>query len=170
MSSGAESLATAPAQRHRRPGSANAALRGNVMGAIVMLLLQFGLGMGVNLYETMPAADHGKSVFAAFGRAVADGPVVLALHALLGTLLIGAGVGAFSRALRTGRAAQRVLTGLALAAILVAWLSGARFVGNSSNGASLTMALAFALALFGYVATLFLTPAAAAAGESAAAR
>jgi hypothetical protein len=131
VSFGAESVATAPAQRHGRRGrAANAALRGNVMGAIVLLLLQFGLGMGVNLYETMPAADHGKSVFAAFGRAVADGPVVLALHALLGTLLIGAGVGAFTRSLRTGQAAQRVL--------------------------------------FGYVATLFLTTAAAASGESTA--
>src|SRR5262249_48298175 len=40
-------------------------LRGASMGAAVMLVIQFGLGVGVNLYVTLPAAGRG-------GRSVGD--------------------------------------------------------------------------------------------------
>ena len=100
-----------------------------------MLLVEFGLGMGVNLYATLPAADHGKGVFPAFGRAVTGGPVVLTLHALLGTLLLVAGVSVVVRAARIRRTPLTVLAGVALLAILAAWVSGTRFVGHVNNGA-----------------------------------
>jgi hypothetical protein len=52
---------TTPAQHDTRippAPSRLSALRGNCMGAAVLLIVQFGLGMGVNLYVTLPA---GKS-------------------------------------------------------------------------------------------------------------
>ena len=54
------------------------------------------------------------------------------------------------------------LAGLALAAIIAAWLSGARFVGTTTNGASLAMAIATGIAILAYILILFLvaTPAA----------
>jgi hypothetical protein len=121
-----------------------------------MLLLEFGLGMGVNLYASLPAADHGKGVFPAFGRAVTGGPVVLTLHALLGTLLLGAGVSVLVRAARIRRGPLTALAGVALVAILLAWVSGTRFVGHGNNGASLGMAVATAVALLCYVTILLL--------------
>ena len=63
-------------------------LRINSISAAVMLLIEYGLGIWVNLYAEIPASDHGKGTFAAFGAAVAAGPAGLAVHAVLGTLLI----------------------------------------------------------------------------------
>ena len=50
------------------------------------------------------------------------------------------------------------LTGVALIAILAAWSSGARFVGDLSKGPSLTMAMATGVALLCYAVILFVPP------------
>jgi hypothetical protein len=122
-----------------------AALRGNCMGTAVLLIIEFGLGTGVNLYVTLPA--H-KSFFpAVFGSAA------LAAHAIVALLLLGAAIGALARAIRTRRAI--VLTSAGLAAILAAAIAGSSFVSNQSNGASLGMALATAGAMFCYLGAVF---------------
>ena len=46
-------------------------------------------------------------------------------------------------------------TSVGLAAILAAAAAGASFAGNQSNGASLAMALATAVAMFCYLAAIF---------------
>jgi hypothetical protein len=48
-----------------------------------------------------------------------------------------------------------VLTSAGLAAILVAGFAGSSFVSTVGNGASLTMALAAAVAMFCYLAAVF---------------
>ena len=133
----------------------NRGLRPNAFSAVVMLLVEFGLGIWVNLYAKIPASDQGKGVFAAFGAAVADGPVALALHALLGTLLLAAAISLLIRAVLARKAATTVLGAVALLAIIAAWLSGARFVGDAANGASFGMAMATAVAVLCYVIILF---------------
>ncbi|HEX3462263.1 MAG TPA: hypothetical protein VHT49_15255 [Acidimicrobiales bacterium] len=130
-------------------------LRANSLAAMVMLLLEFGLGIWVNLYGHLPASDQGKSAFTAFAHAVADGPVGLSLHALLGTLLVVTAAGAVVRTMLIGNRPMIAVAGVALLAILAAWSSGAKFVGNMSNGPSLTMALATAVALLCYAVILF---------------
>jgi len=122
-----------------------AALRGNCMGAAVLLIIQFGLGMGVNLYVTLPG--HKSFLSEVFGSAV------LAAHALVALALLGAAIAALVRAIRARKAI--VFTSAGLAAILVAGIAGASFVGNASNGASLSMALATAVAMFCYLAAVF---------------
>jgi hypothetical protein len=133
-------------------------LRTSSFAAVVMLLIEFGLGMGVNLYAHLPASDHDKGTFAAFGRAVTGGPVVLTLHALLGTLLLVTAISVVVRASVAHITPLIVLASAALLAILVAWVSGARFVGDLRNASSLAMALATGLALFAYVTILFIAP------------
>ena len=120
-----------------------------------MLVTEFALGAIVNLYATLPASDAGKTFIAAFGAAVTDGPVALTLHALLGTLLLITGISALVRASLLRGGALIAVSGVALLAILLAWLSGTRFVGDSSNEASLIMALATAVAIVCYAAILF---------------
>jgi hypothetical protein len=134
------------------------ALRANSLAALVMLLIQFALGISVNLYTTLPAADHGKAVFSGFGAAVANGPVTVTAHAFLGTLLLIAAFAAVIRSLRLARTPQITLSAIAVVSILVAWLSGASFIGKQSNGASLSMALAAATAILCYVLIIFITP------------
>jgi hypothetical protein len=139
---------TTPAQHDTRipPGPSRlAVLRGNCMGAAVLLIVQFGLGMGLNLYVTLPA---GKSFLSTvFGSAV------LAVHAIVALALLGAAIAALVRAVRA-RAAV-VFTSVGLAAIVAAAAAGASFAGSPSNGASLAMALATAAAMFCYLAAIF---------------
>jgi quinol-cytochrome oxidoreductase complex cytochrome b subunit len=130
-------------------------LRANALAAVVMLLIQYSLGITVNLYSTLPASDHGKSRFASFPAAVGNGPVLLTLHAILGTLLLITALAALIRSLRLG-APPIALTALALLAILIAWMSGSEFIGHQKNGASLAMALATALAILCYTLVIFL--------------
>jgi hypothetical protein len=126
-------------------GSRLAALRGNCMGAAVLLIIQFALGVAVNLYVTLPG--HKSFLSQVFGSAT------LAAHAIVALLLLGASIAALVRAIRARRAIA--FTSAGLAAILVAAFAGASFVGNGSNGASLGMALATAVAMFCYLAAIF---------------
>lgn len=130
-------------------------LRSNSLAAVVMLVFEFALGVVVNLYAKLPPSDAGKTLLSAFGAAVTDGPVALTLHALLGTLLLVTGITAVVRASLLRRGVLITVTGVALLAILLAWLSGTSFVGDSGNGASLVMALATGVAIVCYAAILF---------------
>lgn len=139
------------------PAVARAArgLRITSFAAVVMLLVEYGLGMWVNLYAKIPPSDQGKGTFAAFGAAVAAGPVGLALHALLGTLLLVTAAALVIRAVLARNIATTVIGAVALLAIAAAWLSGARFTGGAADGASFGMAMATAVALLCYVTILF---------------
>jgi hypothetical protein len=131
-------------------------LRNNVLAALVMLVLEYGLGIWTNLYANLPASDHGKATFAAFAGAVAHGPISLTLHALLGTLLI---VTATSVVVRTALIRQSVLIiigSVALLAIVAAWISGTKFVSDAANGSSFGMAIATGVAILGYATILFI--------------
>jgi hypothetical protein len=50
------------------------------------------------------------------------------------------------------------VTGIALLAIIVAWLSGSRFVGDMANGSSLAMAIATGVTILSYALILFIVP------------
>jgi hypothetical protein len=115
------------------------------MGAAVLLIVEFGLGMGVNLYVTLPA--HKGFFGTVFGSAT------LAAHAIVALILLGAAIAALIRAIRAGRAVA--FTSVGLAAILVAAFAGASFAGSQGNGASLGMALATAVAMFCYLGAIF---------------
>jgi hypothetical protein len=131
-------------------------LRANALAAVVMLLIQYCLGISVNLYSTLPAANHGKPLFGGFASAVGNGPVLLSLHALLGTLLLITSTAALIRSVRLQGPPLIGLAAIALAAIITAWLSGSEFVGHMQNGASLAMAFATATAILCYVLVILL--------------
>lgn len=122
-----------------------AALRGNCMGAAVLLIIEFALGIGVNLYVALPA--HKSFVGTVFGSAA------LAAHAIVALALLGAAISALIRAIRSGRAVA--FAALGLAAILIAAFAGVSFVGSQASGASLTMALATAAGMFSYLAAVY---------------
>jgi len=121
------------------------ALRGNCMGAAVLLIVQFGLGIAVNLYVTLP--KH-KPFFS-----TVSGSALLAAHVIVAVALLGASISALVRAIR----ARRVIvpTAVGLAAVLAAAIAGAAFTSSQNTGASLAMALATAVAMFSYLAAIF---------------
>ncbi len=150
------SAPAAPAARGGGSGGGDRGLRLNSFAAVVMLLIQYGLGIWVNLYAQIPASDKGKGTFAAFGAAVANGPVALTLHALLGTLLLVTAITLVIRAVLARKTPATVIGAVALLAIIAAWLAGARFTGDGADdGASFGMAMATAVALLCYVIILF---------------
>jgi hypothetical protein len=130
-------------------------LRPITFAVLVLLLIQYALGMWVNLFATIPQSDRGKGPFAAFAAAVAHGPAGLAVHALVGTLLLVGAIALAIRAALTRNATTIVLASIALLAIIAAWVNGALFVGNGANGSSFGMAMGAGLALLCYVTILF---------------
>jgi hypothetical protein len=152
---GGRAVPAAPATPSGSAVGGGRGLRINSFSAAVMLLIEYGLGIWVNLYVQIPASDHGKGTFAAFGAAVADGPAGLAVHAVLGTLLLVTAIALIVRAARARKPATTVIGAIAFLAVAAAWLSGTRFVGDAADGASFGMASATGVALLSYVIILF---------------
>jgi hypothetical protein len=148
------------AQRRRAAGTTDrrlAALRGNTFGVLAMLIVQFAIGIVVNLYATIPAKDKGSGIFGAIGKALTNGPASLATHAGVALLIVLAAVALVVRSIVTRHTASIVLSVLGLAAIAGAAFNGARFVadGGPAN-ASLAMALSTAVAMLCYAIGLLL--------------
>lgn len=144
---------TAPAAD--APARTGLGLRPNALALVVMLLIQYVLGMWVNLFAALPKPDQGKGILAGFGAAVANGPAGLTLHALLGIALLLGAIVLVARAVLARQVPAAVLAAVALIAIVSAWMSGARFVGHTADGTSFAMAAATAVALLCYTVVLF---------------
>jgi hypothetical protein len=144
---------TQPAEAERRAADRRLErLRGASMGAAVMLVIQFGLGVGVNLYVTLPAAGRGGR---GVGQAFSNG-ALLALHTVFGLLLVVTAISLLVRAIAARHRPVIVTSAVGLLAIIAAAGSGASFVGDSATGASLGMALATGVAMLCYLVSLFI--------------
>jgi hypothetical protein len=137
------------------PASMVPIMRRMSLGMAIALLVQYGLGMVVNLYVTVPARDQGGGVFTSIGRTLANGPAGLAIHAALGLLLIVGAINLVVRAVLGRHRPLMWLSGLSLLAILGAALNGAAFVGSGSNGSSLGMAMLTGVALLCMTISLY---------------
>ena len=146
-------VARPPEARARAGG--DGAVRRSSLGLTIGLLVQYALGQAVNLYVTVPARDHGGGVLAAVGRALADGPASLAVHAGLGLVLLLGSIALVARAIVARTGFFVVTSVVSLLAVLGAAGSGAAFVNHGSNGASLSMGLLTAVALLCQVINLF---------------
>jgi len=118
----------------------------------VLLLVQYGLGIGVNLFVTLPRQDHG----AGLGAAISNGPVAISIHAVLGLALIVIALATAIRAAIIRHGGIIALAVLGLAALTSAAINGTRFVGTGQNGASMAMALAWAVAMLCYLSISFI--------------
>src|SRR6516162_9398616 len=98
-----------------------AGLRQASLAIVIVLIVQFALGISVNLYVTLPAAGHpGHSSW--FGNGV-----LLALHATLGMILVLAAVFVLVRAIMARNTALIVTSAAGLVAIILAFFFGASF-------------------------------------------
>ena len=144
----------APGRHTRRPGRPG--LRRVCVAALIMLVVQYGLGIFLNLYVAVPASDAHAGIF----TEIATAPLALTVHALLGLALIGTAILLVVRSVSVG---YRLIAGLAaagLTAIGSAFGAGEIFVRNGMPGASLAMAVLTGVALLCYVGTLALATAA----------
>lgn len=149
------------ATRDRR----NRAARGWAFGLLVALLVQFGIGMYVNLFATIPLNHPGHAAsdfFAGSYHSVAwaetspHAPVILAFHAGLGLLLVVASIWLAVLAIRGRRAGIMWAAVLGALFILAAGFNGASFLNYNHDANSYVMALLFAAAVLCYAVILAL--------------
>jgi hypothetical protein len=134
-----------------------------LLGAILLVLVQAGLGMVVNLYVTVPAhhpGAHSANYFAgslhSVAWAIAHGAATLAVHATLGLALVVVVVGTAVLALRSGRRAIGGWSVLAGLFVIGAGFNGASFLDFAHNINSLIMALLALAAICCYATALML--------------
>jgi hypothetical protein len=149
MAGGLDRL-VAPSRHRRRPGQAG--LRRISVAALIMLVVQYGLGIFLNLYVSIPASD----AHAGFFQEIATAPLALTVHALLGLGLIGTAILLVARAVGTRDRLLAVLATAGLTAIGGAFGTGEIFVKNGQPSASLAMAVLTGVALLCYIGTLAL--------------
>jgi hypothetical protein len=117
---------------------------------LIALSIQFALGIGVNLYVTLPVAGH-----PGHGSWFGNGPALMA-HALLGMVLILDAVATVVRSIRSRSGSLVVTSVIGLMALVTAAVGGSSFVGTLGDGYSLMMAAGFAVAVTSYAVHLYL--------------
>jgi len=134
----APSTATVPAPRINR-------IRMASLGALTMLIIQFVLGTAYAIYGTAPASGKPIGMFSS---------PLLAVHVVMGILLIIAAFMLVIRAIQARVTPLIVTSVVGLVVILGAFGAGSAFAGSGSDGASLGMAVATAVAMLAYAASL----------------
>ena len=147
MSAGARSRSR-PAASGAAPGLAR--VRRGSLVALVLVVLEFGIGMYVNLYVTVPRADHGRSL----GSAISDGPAVLSVHAVIGLALGVAALGVLAQAALARHAGAIAASTLGLFAMAFASLAGTGFTSSGNAADSMAMSVMAGAALLCYAANL----------------
>jgi uncharacterized membrane-anchored protein len=141
----------AAATRSARPDQAArlVRLRMSSLGVVAMLIIQFILGVIYSLYGTAPTSTKSVGLFSSPD---------LALHVILGILLVIAAAGQLIRAIGIRHALSLWMSAVGLVSILGAGFAGLVFTGIGASGASLGLSLAFAVALACYVVLVFALP------------
>ena len=129
--------------------------RRTALGLGIGVVVQYALGIWVNLYVTVPARDQGGGFLTAIGRALANGPVALGIHAGLGLLLVLGSISLVVRSVLSRNRALTVLSALFLLALLGAASSGASFVDSGRDSASASMAMLTGVALICSLISLY---------------
>jgi hypothetical protein len=133
-----------------------------MVGVIVLLLVQFLLGMAVNLFVTIPTNHPGSQPPEYFGGvvqsvtwAVLQGPLPLVLHAAFGLVLVVGAAAVVARAGPLGGRMLRSTTILGFLTVLAAGLNGGSFLNYNQDFSSMIMASLFAVAVACYVLALY---------------
>jgi heme A synthase len=113
---------------------------------IVLLCVQYVLGMINNLYVQFPEAGTEAQMWEFAWKQFS-----LASHIILGIILLLASVYLLIRAMRFGTRSWFIPSLIGLFAILVAGFSGAMFIPAQENLYSLIMSIAFLMAMLSYV-------------------
>jgi hypothetical protein len=143
------------ARRMSRPAvAATARVRRASLVVIVLLLAEYGMGMYVNLYVTVPSADHGGSV----RSAISNGPAVLSAHAVIGLLLGLSALAVLVLSIIARRIGVVIASAAGLFALAVASVAGTSFTSTGQPAESMAMSVMFGVAMLCYAVNLYLMP------------
>ena len=128
------------------------------LAACALLLIQYLLGMIVNVYAVLPgkhpgagAGDYFSGAAAGLAWVITDGSAWAAAHAALGMALAAAALAAVALSWRQGSTAGRAAAVLGALAVIGAGFNGASFVNYGHAFSSMIMAALWALALACYL-------------------
>jgi hypothetical protein len=139
-------------------------MRNQFLGTLVFLIVQFLLGMAVNLFVTIPTNHPGANppeyfsgVVQSVTWAILHGHILLILHASLGLLLVLNAIGLLLASIRDRARDLIWVTALGLFGVLAAGFNGGSFLNYHQDFSSMIMATFFAWAVIAYMVGLFLT-------------
>ena len=131
--------------------------------ACLLLLIQYLLGMAVNLYVTIPgrhpgagASNYFAGAASGLGWVISAGPAWAAAHAVSGLALVLAALASIALTRRQGSRMATAASVLGALAILGAGFNGASFLNYGHDFSSMIMAGLWALALACYLTSMFL--------------
>ena len=128
-----------------------ARLRRGSMAVLVLVVVEYAIGMYVNLYVTLPGADHGSSL----GSAISNGPAWLSIHAVIGLLLGLGAIGVLVQAIMIRRWGLIALSVIGLLAMIFASVAGTGFTSTGDDSASMAMSVLTGVAMLCYAANLY---------------
>jgi hypothetical protein len=129
-----------------------ARLRRGSLAILVLLVVEYTTGMYINLYVTVPGADHGGGL----GRAITSGPATLSLHAVLGLLLGVGALGAAGQSILLRRWCLITASVTGLLTVIFASVAGTGFTSTGDDSASMAMSVLTGVAILCYAANLYL--------------
>jgi hypothetical protein len=141
----------------------NAALRPGFLSALIMLVIQFLLGMYVNLFVTIPTNHPGArppEYFSGVAKSVLwaitqSGLIFLILHAAFGlVIVVGAGV-LLVQAIQSRMRSLILTTSFGAFGVVAAGFNGGSFLNYNQDFSSMIMAAGFAVAMISYVFGLY---------------
>jgi len=148
-----DAKSTARPARAAAPASLARVRRGS-LAALVLVVAEYLIGMYVNLFVTIPPADHGHGV----GTAVANGPAILATHAVIGLLLGLAALGVLVQAIMARNPGAIAASAVGLFALAFASVAGASFTSSGHPADSMAMSVFTGVGLLCYATNLYLLP------------
>ena len=125
-------------------------LRSQGLGMLFALTVQYILGMIANLFVQFPDTTVEGQLWE-----FAWTQISLALHIILGMLLLVSAIVMLIRALNDKDRVWTIAGSIGLTGILVASYAGVRFIPTQDGPYSLLMSIAFIIALLAYVWGLF---------------
>jgi hypothetical protein len=134
-----------------------APFRRTLVIVLSMLIVQFLLGMAVNLFVTIPTNHPGANPPEYFGGvvtsvqwAILHGGLWLTLHAVWGLVLVLAALGTLVQAIRLGGGGRIMLAALGFVGVLGAGFNGGSFLNYHEDFSSMLMSVGLALAMSAY--------------------
>ena len=134
------------------PPASLARVRRASLAILALILVEYGIGMYVNLYVTVPPADRGHNL----GSSITNGPPVLSLHVVTGLLLGLGAVGVLAHAAMARHLVAISASVAGLIALALADAAGTSFTGSGHPADSMAMSVLTGAGLLCYVANLCL--------------
>ncbi len=120
--------------------------------AVLVLVVEYTIGMYVNLYVTVPAADQRGGL----SETITSGPDTLSLHAVLGLLLGLGALGVASQSIFLRRRGPITASVIGLLTVVFGSVAETGFTSTGDDSASMAMSVLTGVAMLCYAANLYL--------------